>query len=221
MDRRTTIKWVLAASAAWPQLTGSVWAQAGSAPPPPAGAAPGTVGIAPGTKGYGTDPNLMETHHPGEFWPLTLSAPERRLTGVLADLIIPADDHSPGATSVGVVDFIDEWISAPYPSHQRDRAVVLEGFHWLDAESGRRFGKAFADLAAAQQRAICDDICDATRAGPARQDAAHFFAVFRNITAGGFYSSPAGRSDVGYIGNVPRTHFPGPPPELLKKLNLS
>ena len=163
----------------------------------------------------------METHHPGEFWPLTLSAPERRLTGVLADLIIPADDHSPGATSVGVVDFIDEWISAPYPSHQRDRAVVLEGFHWLDAESGRRFGKAFADLAAAQQSAICDDICDATRAGPARQDAAHFFAVFRNITAGGFYSSPAGRSDVGYIGNVPRTHFPGPPPELLKKLNLS
>jgi hypothetical protein len=25
---------------------------------------------------------------------------------------------------------------------------------------------------------------------------------------------------VGYIGNVPLTHFPGPPAELLRKLNL-
>jgi hypothetical protein len=217
MDRRTTIKWVLAASATWPQLTRTVLAQAGSAPPPPAGARPGTL---PGTQGFGTDPNLLEPHHPGDFWPLTFMPPQRRLAGVLADLIIPADDHSPSATSVGVVDFIDEWVSAPYPDHQRDRVIVLEGFGWLDAEAGHRFGKGFADLEAVQQAAICDDICDAKRAAPARQEAARFFAVFRDITAGGFYSSPAGRKDVGYIGNVPRTHFPGPPAELLRKLNL-
>jgi hypothetical protein len=218
MDRRTTIKWVLAASAAWPQLTRSAAAaQAGNTPPAPAGTAPAPV---PGSKGYGTDPNLIEPHHPGEFWPLTLTAPQRRLASMLADLIIPADDHSPSATSVGVVDFIDEWISAPYPGHERDRAIVLEGFRWLDAEAGRRFGKGFADLDATQQSAICDDICDAQRAPPARQDAARFFAVFRDVTAGGFYSSPAGRKDVGYIGNLPLKEFPGPPPELLSKLNL-
>jgi len=218
MDRRTTIKWVLAASTTWPQLARiAAAAQAGSAPPPPAGTAPASM---PASRGYGTDPNLIEPHHPGDFWPLTLTAPQRRLAGMLADHIIPADDHSPSATSVGVVDFIDEWISAPYPSHQRDRAMVLGGFGWLDAEAGRRFGKGFADLDATQQGAICDDICSSARAAPERQDAAHFFAVFRDITAGGFYSSPAGRKDVGYIGNVPLTHFPGPPPELLKKLNL-
>jgi hypothetical protein len=217
MDRRTTIKWVLAASATWPQLTRTVLAQAGSAPPP-ASAVPGTL---PEAQGYGTDPNLMQPHHPGDFWPLTLSAPQRHLAGVLADLIIPADDHSPSATSVGVVDFIDEWISAPYPTHRQDRATALEGFGWLDAEAGRRFGRGFADLDGPQQRAICDDICDAARASPARQDPARFFAVFRDLTAGGFYSSPAGSKDVGYIGNVPLTHFPGPPSELLRKLGLS
>jgi hypothetical protein len=218
MDRRTSIKWVLAASAVWPQLTRIAAAQAGSAPAPPTGTAPAT---APATAGYGTDPNLIEPHHPGEFWPLTLTAPQRRLAGVLADLIIPADDHSPSASNVGVVDFIDEWISAPYPNGQHDRPIVLQGLGWLDGEAGRRFGKGFADLDASQQRAICDDICDASRAAPVQRDAAHFFAVFRDLTAGGFYSSPAGRKDLGYIGNVPLPQFDPPPRELLRKLNLS
>jgi hypothetical protein len=174
----------------------------------------------PALKGYGTDPDLLKTYHPGDVWPLTLSAPQRQLAGVLSDLIIPADEHSPSATSVGVVDFIDEWVSAPYPQCQRDRPIVLAGLSWLDAEAGRRHGRGFAELAAAQQSGICDEISDATRAVPARREAAHFFARYRDLTAGGFYSSPAGRKDLGYIGNVPLPHFDGPPAELLRKLDL-
>ena len=51
--------------------------------------------------------------------------------------------------------------------------------------------------------------------------AARFFAVYRDLTAGAFYTSPVGRKDLGYIGNVPLAHFDGAPPELLKKLNLA
>jgi hypothetical protein len=40
------------------------------------------------------------------------------------------------------------------------------------------------------------------------------------LTAGGFYSSPVGRKDLGFIGNVPLARFEGPPPALLKALNL-
>jgi hypothetical protein len=149
-----------------------------------------------------------------------LTAPQRRLAGILADVIIPADEHSPSASAVGVVDFIDEWVSAPYPVNQRDRPVVLGGLEWLDAEGVRRFDKAFSDLDTARQRAICDDICDESRALPARQAAAQFFARYRDLTAGGFYSTPVGRKDLGYIGNVPLAHFDGPPAALLKKLNL-
>jgi hypothetical protein len=204
MDRRTTIKWVLAASAAWP-LRSMLLAQADT---PPA------------AQGYGTDPNLLKDYKPGDLWPLTLTAPQRRLAAVLADLIIPADEHSPGASAVGLVDFIDEWVSAPYPASQKDRSVVLQGFVWLDTEATRRFGKGFADLGITQQSAICDDICDLSRAAPERRTAAEFFAVYRDLTAGGFYSTPVGRKDLGYIGNVPLTSFDGPPPELLRKLNL-
>jgi len=211
MDRRTTIKWMLAASAAWPAWRGV----AGQA-------AHGTALLRPpAAPGYGTDPDLVTPHKRGEFWPLTLSAPQRRLAAVLSDLIIPADEHSPGASAVGVVDFIDEWVSAPYPVQQRDRPVVLEGFTWLDAEGARQAGKAFAELDAAAQTAICDSVCDVTRATAERREAARFFALYRDLTAAAFYSSPAGRKDLGYIGNVPLTSFEGAPPELLKKLNLT
>jgi hypothetical protein len=211
MDRRTTIKWVLAASLSWPLRH----ARAGSATAP---AAPEPL-LA--LKGYGTDPDLLKTYHPGEVWPLTLDPPQRQLAGVLCDLIIPADEHSGSATSVGVVDFIDEWVSAPYPDCRRDRPIVLAGLSWLDAEGARRFGKAFAALETTQQTGICDDICDAAGAAPALADAAHFFAVYRDLTAAGFYSSPVGRKDLGYIGNVPLKSFDGPPVELLRKLKLA
>jgi hypothetical protein len=204
MDRRTTLKWVLAAGAAWPFL-GERAARAGSAP---------------AARGYGTDPRLLVDYRRGELWPLTLTAAERRLGGILADIIIPADGRSPSASAVGVVDFIDEWVSAPYPAHQRDRTLVQDGLAWMDAESARRFGKEFAELDSASQHGICDDICDAARAAESRRDAARFFALYRDLTAGGFYTTPAGRKDLDFIGNVPLARFDGPPAALLKALNL-
>lgn len=206
MDRRTTIKWVLTASATWPFLERGV-ARAES-----------TAGTA--ATGYGTDPQLTKNYTPGELWPLTLTAAQRRLAGILADVIIPADDQSPSASAVGVVEFIDEWVSAPYPAHQRDRGIVLDGFAWLDAEAVRRFAKGFSKLDSTGQQGICDDICDEARAATALGTAARFFALYRDLTAGGFYSTPAGRKDLKYIGNVPLARFEGPPAALLKTLNL-
>ncbi|HZO21685.1 MAG TPA: gluconate 2-dehydrogenase subunit 3 family protein [Steroidobacteraceae bacterium] len=204
MDRRTSIKWVLAASAAWP-LGARHIARAHSTQ---------------AAHGYGTDPDLLPKHHPGEFWPLTLSPSQRQLAAALSDLIIPADEHSPSASAVGVVDFVDEWVSAPYPANRADRPIVLKGFTWLDGESSRRFGKPFAQLTAAEQNDICGAICNETRASPALREPARFFALYRDLTAGGFYSTPAGRKDLNYIGNVALASFEGPPAELLRKLNL-
>jgi hypothetical protein len=213
MDRRTTIKWVLAVSAAWPAVQ-RVQGQATAAAAAVARQGETTV------EGYGTDPDLVTPHKRGEYWPLTLSAAQRRLAAALSDLIIPADDRSPSASAVGVVDFLDEWVSAPYPRSKHDRLIVLEGFRWLDEQAQRRAGKAFADLDHAGQSAICDDIASLARASSERRPAALFFALYRDLTAGAFYSSPVGRTDLGYIGNVPLASFDGAPPELLKKLNL-
>jgi hypothetical protein len=112
MDRRTTIKWMLSVAASTPGMHEVAHAL---------GAAGTAVGDAPSAQGYGTDPELIKVYKPGELWPLTLTRPQRRTAKVLCDLIIPADASSPSASEVGVVDFIDEWISAPYEQQRRDR----------------------------------------------------------------------------------------------------
>jgi hypothetical protein len=139
----------------------------------------------------------------------------------LSDLIIPADDTSPSASAVGVIDFLDEWISAPYKPNEQDRKLVIEGFEWLDRESAKRFSEPFAALKEAQQKAICDDICYVAKAKPRFAKAALFFARYRDLTAGGFYTTPQGRKDLQYVGNMPLKSFDGPPPEALKKAGLA
>ena len=111
VDRRTTIKWVIAAAASLPAIRRDAFAEGNAAASAPAAAA----------KGYGTDPDLTRIYAPGDLWPLTFTAAERRTATVLCDLILPADAKSPSASAVGVVDFIDEWISAPYQDNAGDR----------------------------------------------------------------------------------------------------
>ena len=170
---------------------------------------------------YGTDPKLLETYHPGDLWPLTFTQAQRQLATILCDVIIPADATSPSASAVGVVDFIDEWISAPYPMQRADRKTVLEGLAWFDAEALRRFSKSMVASSPEQLHNICDDICYLPKAKPDLVEAAKFFARYRDLTAGGFYTTPQGREDLRYVGNVPSPRFEGPPIEVLKKVGLA
>jgi hypothetical protein len=214
MDRRTTIKWMLAAATAMQATHDAAHAMgtdSAANPVPTAG------------RGYGTDPKLIATYKPGDLWPLTLTSQQRSTAQVLCDLILPADASSPSASEVGVVDFLDEWISAPYERQRQDRALVLGGLAWLDREAAARngVGKSFSTLSHAQQTAICDDICFAAKAQPAFVEAARFFARYRDLTAGGFYTTPQGRKDLAYVGNVPLPRFDGPPAEVLKKVGLA
>jgi len=204
VDRRTTIKWVLAATAVLPVMPRL--ALGGAAAP---------------ANGYGTDPDLIRIYEAGDLWPLTLTAELRRTSAALCDLIIPADSESPGASAVGVVDFLDEWISAPYAAQQEDRQAILAGLEWLEKESNRRFGRDFADIGEPQQTAICDEICFLPKASPGLASAAAFFARFRDLTVGGFYTTPEGMRDLKYVGNVALPRFDGPPPEVLRRVGLS
>ena len=203
IDRRTTLKWIAAASSLpWLQRS----------------ALGSTAGAH--AQGYGTDTKLDRVYKPGELWPLTLPLGMRRSAAALCDVIIPADNESPSASAVGVVDFIDEWISAPYEAQRADRKTILEGLGWLETESKRRFKKFFAELFSAQMTSICDDICYLPKAKPRFIEAAKFFATYRDLTAGGFYTTPEGIRDIRYVGNVALTRFDGPPHEVLRKVGL-
>ncbi|MES1168821.1 MAG: gluconate 2-dehydrogenase subunit 3 family protein, partial [Oleiharenicola lentus] len=184
LDRRAAIKWMLAASAAMTisqrQLLGATPAEA----------------AAPATKGYGTDPLLNKEYAPGAFWPLTMTEHQRKTSAALCGLIIPAEGGVPSAADLKVHDFIDEWISSPYADQARDRETILKGLGWIDEEAQRRFGKDFAGLDEKQMSAIADDICHLPDAKPELKARAKFFAKFRDLTAGGFYTTPEGMKDV-------------------------
>lgn len=208
MDRRAAIKWMLTAAASVSFLERPSY---GANDEPPA---------KPAATGYGRDPDLLKEYKPGDLWPLTFDDRQRALAVALCDVIIPADAKSPSASSLGVHHFIDEWISAPYPGHDADRKLILEGLDWIEAESQHRFQLPFADTIVSQKREICDDICFLPTAKPELKTAARFFTRFRDLTAGGFYSTPEGMKDIGYVGNVPLAAFAGPPPEALRQLGL-
>jgi hypothetical protein len=203
LPRREAIKWMLAATATVSMLDIRSF---------------GATTIR--AKGYGSDPKLTQFYNPGDLWPLTLDPSQRRTAEALCDVIIPADDKSPAASTLHVVDFIDEWVSAPYEYQQSQREIILDGLSWLDQESGTRWKKSFADISEIQKQSICDDICHEPKAAPRFKRAAKFFAIFRNLSAGGFYSTPVGWKDIGYVGNVALMKFDGPSPEVLKHLGL-
>ncbi len=217
MDRREVLRWIGGAAAA-----------AAAASRLPVGEAQTSARIgrqtgAPGPGGarIGSDPILNKNYSPGDLWPLTLDAARRRAAAALCDLILPPEPGDKRPSELGVPDFIDEWISSPYDETSKDRPVIVDGLAWIDAESGRRFGgKAFADLAEAQQCAIADDICGKKSVKTEFKTAQRFFERFRWLAASGYYTTPQGWKDIGYVGNVPTIEFAGPTPEALRHLGL-
>ena len=207
LDRRTALKWMLGAAATAAVIGRPAFAAFGGGPA--------------AAKPYGTDPELNRAYRPGELWPLTFTAAQHRTAAALCAAIIPAEGATPSAAAVGVPDFIDEWISAPYPDQQEDRTPILAGLDWIEREARHRSGKSFAELDDPAVAAICDDLCHAPDARPEFAEAAKFFARFRDLTAGGFYSTPAGMKDIGYVGNTPQAEFKGPTPEALRHLGLA
>ena len=213
VSRRTTLRWLVASLASEAMLAGcggfeeeaAVQALADLGVPRPAD------GVS-----YGTDPNVLSPVVP---WEMTMTAAQRRITAALADAILPPGASAPAPSEVGVQDFLDEWVSAPYPSQRADREAIFDGLVWLEQESIDRFAVSFVDATAEQRSAILDDIAYRDRVKPGLDDAARFLAKFRHLVMSAYYSTEAGVVEIGYIGNTPIVgEYPGPTPEALAHL---
>lgn len=183
IDRRTALAWIGAAGAA---VAGGV------------GLAVYGRGDRAEAKGYGTDPNLVKPA-PAP-WPRLLTTDELQATAVLANFILPASATAPAASVLGIPDFIDEWVSAPYPDQVKDRAVIRNGLQRMMPAllaGGARRDAALAALPRGED--------EASRA---------FFKRFRALTVGAYYTTEAGFKDIGYIGNQARASDPGPSAEV-------
>jgi hypothetical protein len=215
ISRRRTLAWIAAASAS-PYLATAADGAPNSAV---AGASPWRdLALAPiKARGIGKDAALTEPVVP---WPLTLTPRQRAALKAMAGLMLPADAHSPSAAALPIDAFLDEWVSAPYPQQREDRALVLSGLQWLDADCVRRFGARFTAISDDQRRQVFDTVAYKDRVAPGLEKPAQFFARLRALMLGGFYSLPEGMADIGYLGNKPMAgDYPGPTPEALAHLN--
>jgi len=141
---------------------------------------------------------------------------EMSTIGVLANIIIPADETSGSATDAKVPDFI-EFIVKDMPEKQ---VPMRGGLQWLDLQSNKRFGNPFTDCSQQQQLTIVDDIAYPNKVKPGMEPGIAFFNLMRNLTASGFYTTEMGLKDIGYMGNKPN-QWNGVPDDVLKQYNLA
>jgi gluconate 2-dehydrogenase gamma chain len=144
-----------------------------------------------------------------------LTEAELKTVTVLAELIIPADEKSGGATQAGVPAFI-EFMAKDQPHLQ---TPLRGGLRWLDNQANKQFGKAFTLCAPGQQTTLLDQIAYPEQAKPEMKPGVAFFSLMRNLTASGYFSSQVGHQYLGYQGNRPNV-WDGVPQEVLAKFGL-
>jgi len=215
IDRRTTIKWLAATMVAANAGCGSNAKFLGDEIPPAPTDGEGLLGAArtPDNISYGTDPDLINPIVP---WSRTMTSAQLDTSAALCDFILPADAQSPAASEVGVPDFIDEWVSAPYAQQRNDRRIILDGLEWLEQQSRSRFNTSFASAGDEQATVLLDSIA---WPGQAEEELIVFFDRFRFLAVGAYYTTEAGIEDIGYLGNVPiGGDYPGPSDEAMAHL---
>jgi Gluconate 2-dehydrogenase subunit 3 len=132
---------------------------------------------------------------PGKF----LTAAEFAMLDELAELIIPADAHSPGARAAAVAAYIDGRLAESLePDWQ---AKWRSGLQAVDGLSRELNGKPFLDATSDQRVAVL------TRMAASEQDPKtapeRFFGELKGWTVRGYYTSKIGiHLDQEYKGNV-------------------
>lgn len=134
---------------------------------------------------------------------------------ILADIIIPKDDHSGSASDAKVPEFI-EFIVKDMPDNQ---VPMRGGLRWLDMQCLNRYSNPFKDCNTKQQIEMVDEMAYPAKAKPEMQQGVAFFNRMRNLTASGFYTTKIGIDDLGYVGNRPNK-WEGVPADIIKQYGL-
>src|SRR5215207_5401750 len=137
--------------------------------------------------------------------PKFFTAQELATVDVISELIIPADDHSPGARAAEVPAFIDLMVSeAPAET----KTLWRDGLASVDKMSQAKFSQPFSKASAEQQTQLLTEISK-NEMKPQTPDA-RFFKAIKNLTIDGYYTSEIGiKKDLQYKGNTYLKEFKG------------
>jgi gluconate 2-dehydrogenase gamma chain len=143
------------------------------------------------------------TLQPSDGAALAPREPLEHLTSAEADILeavvarlIPTDANGPGAAEARATHYIDRALGGALAS---SRQVYTTGLAALDRYSRSSRGKAFTDLAAADQDAVLVEVEAGTATGFAGSSAA-FFGLVLNHTLQGTFGDPYYGGNAGFVG---------------------
>ncbi len=137
---------------------------------------------------------------------------EMETIAALSVVILPPKEPHGGPIEAEVPELI-EFMGKDIPEMA---PTLLGGLMWLDHKSNTEFGTEFKSATLEQKKQICDQICWHDTEIPMEDQALEiqFFALMRNLTVTGYYTSKVGIADLGYKGNMPNV-WDGVPQDVL------
>ena len=136
---------------------------------------------------------------------------------VLCNLILPPNEKG-GIVEAGVPELI-EFMAKDIPQLQ---TTFRGGLMWLDHKSNTDFGTEFKVTPEDQQKQILDAIAFYDHEIPIQEQPLEiqFFALMRDHTLTGYYTSKIGIEDLGYKGNMPNV-WDGVPQDVLDQHGMA
>jgi hypothetical protein len=133
------------------------------------------------------------------------NADQMALVATISELIIPTDDHSPGAIAAEVPEFIDLMISE---SPAETKKLWTDGLAAMDKLSQDKNSAPFNKATKDRQIAILTEISK-NEAKPQTLEE-RFFKAIKNMTIDGYYTSKIGiHQELKYKGNTYLKEFKG------------
>ena len=138
--------------------------------------------------------------------PLFFTKEEFALVDELTELIIPADDHSPGARAALVAGYIDFRLSDSF--EEKPKTLWRDGLKLVEQLSQEMHGKSFLASSAEQRIALLTRISRNEMKPVAPEEV--FFRELKSRTARAYYTSKIGiHNEMEYKGNVSLKEFAG------------
>lgn len=134
------------------------------------------------------------------------TAAELTLADELTEMIIPTDEHSPGARAAKVASYIDTRLAAAFDN--ADRTRWRAGLQAIDAAAKAAHGHPFMRCTPDERLAILTKIADGER-NP-QTPVERFFVELKQTTVNGYYSSEIGiHKEMEYKGNTLQEEYSG------------
>ena len=138
--------------------------------------------------------------------PLFFTKEEFALLDELTELIIPTDEHSPGARAAKVASYIDFRLSESF--EEEPKTMWRQGLKLIEQVSQEMHGKSFLDSSQEQRIALLTRISQ-NEEKPVKPEE-QFFKELKSNTADVYYSSKIGiHTEMEYKGNTYLKEFVG------------